>query len=107
MTFTLAPHHFSYPVSLFADFTRHILRLHNGTSLVGVLKTLPTWGEFSPLGAFLMATRPEGGPGGWYLKPQQHPHVKQAWSWGGFNATAVARWEMLLREGGRAKGEWC
>jgi hypothetical protein len=106
--FLLTPSSFhSYPVSLFADFTAHVLRRHNGTSLVGVLKSLPSWSEFTPLGAYLMATRPVGGAGGWYVKPQKHPHVEQAWSWGGFNATAVARWENLLREGGRAGGEWC
>ena len=101
------PSFHSYPVSLFADFTAHVLRRHNGTSLVGVLKSLPSWSEFTPLGAYLMATRPVGGAGGWYVKPQKHPHVEQAWSWGGFNATAVARWEKLLRERGRVGGEWC
>ena len=89
----------SYPVSLFSDFNAHVLAAHNATSLVSVLKTLPSWNEFTPMGTFLMLTRPEGGRGGWYVKPQAHPHVLQAWSWGGFDARAVARWEGVLRGG--------
>lgn len=102
-----------YPTSLFAEFAGHVVA-HNTRgwpatatppTLVDVLKTLPAWSEFSPLGAFLMATRARGGPGGWYIKKQQgHPHVAQAWSWGGFDADAVARWEELLRARGPVEG---
>jgi hypothetical protein len=86
----------SYPTDIFPAFNAHIQAVHNA-SLIPVLKTLKNWNEFTPLGAFLMATRPRGGRGGWYVKPQAHPHVLQAWSWGGFDPVAVARWEAALR----------
>lgn len=86
-----------YHVGVFADFKTHVLKAHNATSLTAVLKTLPNWNEFTPMGANMMATRPQGGNGGWFVKPQAHPHVSQAWSWGGFDPQAVARWETLLR----------
>lgn len=56
-----------YPRELFDAFEAHVRAAHNATRVEDVLRGLPAWNEFTPMGAYLMARMPAAA---WKVKPQ-------------------------------------